>query len=240
MWSRWRVRSEQRCHGGCDWSAAAAVAGSRGEQDCGYRHGESLSGREFPEDGELHVYVSNADGFRGSAVKLYSARSRSAGIFPSASLTSPSGAQASSGPSKVAHGGLNMGKNNCLHFFLAGVALGAVVFVSGCSVNVKKEANGQDKQVDINTFAAGFMSASRRMCRRWVGGVSGLTLEGKGFRWRRQSANVTSRGWLRLKVVALEYESRRCAHQGSVVSTESNWENMGTSSNAIRREGVGT
>jgi len=56
-----------------------------------------------------------------------------------------------------------MGKNKLSTLLLAGVALGAVVFVSGCSVNVKKEANGQDKQVDINTFAGGFMSASRRM-----------------------------------------------------------------------------
>jgi hypothetical protein len=36
------------------------------------------------------------------------------------------------------------------------VAVAAVLaLLTGCSVNVKKEANGQDKQVDINTLLGG-------------------------------------------------------------------------------------
>ena len=40
--------------------------------------------------------------------------------------------------------------------FVIAVAVGlTALLLSGCSVNVKKEANGQDKQVDINTLVGG-------------------------------------------------------------------------------------
>ena len=42
----------------------------------------------------------------------------------------------------------------------AGVGL-----LPACSVNVKKQANGEEKQVDIKTLVATFTSANRRMSR---------------------------------------------------------------------------
>ncbi len=53
-----------------------------------------------------------------------------------------------------------MRKNKFSAFVIAaaGASLAGLFILSACSVNVKKEANGQDKQVDINTFA---------LCRRY-------------------------------------------------------------------------
>ncbi|HUC30478.1 MAG TPA: hypothetical protein VMR80_12860, partial [Candidatus Acidoferrum sp.] len=48
-----------------------------------------------------------------------------------------------------------MAKNKVSTLLFAGVVLGAIALVSGCSVNVKKQDNGQDKQVDINTLVGG-------------------------------------------------------------------------------------
>ncbi len=102
-----------------------------------------------------------------------------------------------------------MGKNKLSTLLLAGVALGAVVFVSGCSVNVKKEANGQDKQVDINTFAGG-IHVSKQADVADVGLVvyPGSRLKEKDSDGGDKSANVNISGFgYGLKVVALEYES---------------------------------
>src|SRR5271154_2044969 len=51
--------------------------------------------------------------------------------------------------------GLKMGKNRFTAFVMAAAGLAALVILPACSVNVKKEANGQDKQVDIDTPMGG-------------------------------------------------------------------------------------
>src|ERR1700726_687552 len=51
--------------------------------------------------------------------------------------------------------GLNMRKNKFSAALTAADGLAALLLLSACSVNVKKEANGQDKQVDINTPMGG-------------------------------------------------------------------------------------
>src|ERR1700730_9614791 len=54
--------------------------------------------------------------------------------------------------------GLNMNKsrnNKFSAFVIAAASLAALLLLPSCSVNVKKEANGQDKQVDVNTLFGG-------------------------------------------------------------------------------------
>ena len=47
-----------------------------------------------------------------------------------------------------------MRRNKC-SAFVAIAGLAALLVLAACSVNVKKEANGQDKQVDIKTLVGG-------------------------------------------------------------------------------------
>lgn len=85
----------------------------------------------------------------------------------------------------------------------------ALLFLSACSVNVKKEANGQDKQVDINTFAGG-IHVSKQADVEDVGlpVYPGARLKEKDSDGSDKSANVNISGFgYGLKVVALEYES---------------------------------
>jgi hypothetical protein len=79
----------------------------------------------------------------------------------------------------------------------------------GCSVNVKKEANGQDKQVDINTFAGGIhVSKQADVSDTGLNVYPGARLKEKGSDGSDKSANVNISGFgFGLKVVALEYES---------------------------------
>lgn len=92
---------------------------------------------------------------------------------------------------------------------LAYVAIAALLLLPGCSVNVKKGENGQDKNVDIHT-PVGDIKVDKDADAR----DTGLPIY-PGARIRRddddkdnRSANVNlSFGEYGLKVVALEYES---------------------------------
>lgn len=93
---------------------------------------------------------------------------------------------------------------------IAGTTGLAVLFVlPACSVNVKKEPNGQDKQVDIHTLFGG-VHVSNQVD---VGDVGlpvypGARLKEKDSDGDDKSANVNVSGFgFGIKVVALEYES---------------------------------
>jgi hypothetical protein len=87
-------------------------------------------------------------------------------------------------------------------------ALGGVLLLPACSVNVKKKENGQDKQVDISTPVGGI-----HVSKGADPGEVGLPVY-PGARLKQEdsgddkSANVNISGFgFGLKVVALEYES---------------------------------
>jgi hypothetical protein len=85
----------------------------------------------------------------------------------------------------------------------------AILLVSACSINVKKEKNGDDKQVDINTPMGG-IHVSKEVNPEDVGIAvyPGATLKEKG-NGEDKSANVNLSSFgFGLKVVALEYESK--------------------------------
>jgi hypothetical protein len=91
-------------------------------------------------------------------------------------------------------------------------AAGAVILIAllpGCSVNVKKEPNGQDKQVDIKTFGGGIhVSNDAEATDTGLAVYPGARLKPKSSSGDNKSANVNLSGFgYSLKVVALEYES---------------------------------
>lgn len=91
---------------------------------------------------------------------------------------------------------------------LATVAV-AILLLSACSINVKKEKNGEDKQVDINTPMGG-IHVSKEVNPEDVGIAvyPGATLKEKG-NGEDKSANVDLSSFgFGLKVVALQYESK--------------------------------
>jgi len=85
----------------------------------------------------------------------------------------------------------------------------ALLLLSACSVNVKKEANGEDKQVDIKTFAGGIhVSNDADVADTGLVVYPGARLKPKESSGDNKSANVNLSGFgYSLKVVALEYES---------------------------------
>lgn len=90
---------------------------------------------------------------------------------------------------------------------IAAVALLAIV--AACSVNVKKEKNGQDKQVDVRT-PMGDIHVSKDADPNDVGipVYPGAHLTQRDDNGDDKSANVNISGFgYSLKVVALEYES---------------------------------
>jgi hypothetical protein len=94
-------------------------------------------------------------------------------------------------------------------FFVAAASLAAVLLLPACSVNVKKEANGEDKQVDINTPVGG-VHVSKQADISDVGLTvyPGARVKEKDSDGSDTSANVNISGFgYGLKVVALEYES---------------------------------
>ena len=101
-----------------------------------------------------------------------------------------------------------MPRNKRPAFLLCG-ALTAAVLLSACSVNVKKESNGQDKQVDIKTFAGGIhVSKQADVSDVGLAVYPGSRLKEKDSDGSGKSANVNISGFgFGLKVVALEYES---------------------------------
>lgn len=88
-------------------------------------------------------------------------------------------------------------------------AIAAAILLSACSVNVRKDQNGQDKQVDIRSPLGG-IHVSKGVNPEDVGIAvyPGATLKEKG-NGDDKSANVNLSGFgYGLKVVALEYESK--------------------------------
>ena len=91
----------------------------------------------------------------------------------------------------------------------ARASLAVLPLLVACSVNVKKEADGQDKQVDIKTLLGG-VHVSKQADVSDVGLTvyPGARLKEKDSDGSDKSANVNISGFgYGLKVVALEYES---------------------------------
>ena len=91
----------------------------------------------------------------------------------------------------------------------AGASVAAFLFLPACTVNVKKEANGKDKQVDINTLLGG-VHVSKQADVSDVGLTvyPGARMKEKQSDGSDKSANVNISGFgFGIKVVALEYES---------------------------------
>ncbi len=86
---------------------------------------------------------------------------------------------------------------------------GIVVVLGGCSINVKKEPNGAEKQVDINTLAGGIhLSNQAEASDVGIAVYPGARLKDKDSDGSSKSANVNLSGFgFGLKVVALEYSS---------------------------------
>jgi hypothetical protein len=107
--------------------------------------------------------------------------------------------------------GLNMRKNKLSGFAVLG-SIAAIVTIftsSACSVNVQKEANGQDKQVDIKTLLGG-VHVSKQADAADIGLpiYPGAHLKESDSNGEDKSANVNISGFgYRLKVVAMEYET---------------------------------
>jgi hypothetical protein len=90
-----------------------------------------------------------------------------------------------------------------------GCAILAALLLPACSVNVKKEQNGEDKQVDINTPVGGIhVSKGANVVDVGLAVYPGAHLKQKDSDGEDKSANVNISGFgYGLKVVALEYES---------------------------------
>ena len=84
-----------------------------------------------------------------------------------------------------------------------------VALLSACSVNVKKEQNGQDKQVDIKTPLGGIhVSKEANAADLGLAVYPGAHVKVKSDNEDDKSANVNISGFgFGLKVVAIEYQS---------------------------------
>lgn len=93
--------------------------------------------------------------------------------------------------------------------YTLGVAMLAILLLPACSVNVKKEKNGDDKQVDISTPIGGIhVSKDANVADTGLAVYPGARLKQKEPGGDDKSANVNISGFgFGLKVVALEYES---------------------------------
>jgi hypothetical protein len=104
---------------------------------------------------------------------------------------------------------MSTNKFSTLVIAIAGAGLAALLVLPACSVNVKKEADGQDKQVDIHTLLGGVhVSNQADVADVGLPVYPGATLEDKDSDGSNKSANVNVSGFgYGLKVVALEYKS---------------------------------
>jgi hypothetical protein len=102
-----------------------------------------------------------------------------------------------------------MRKNKFSVLFIGAASLAALLLLPGCSVNVQKEANGQDKQVDIKTLVGGVhVSKQADVADVGLAVYPGARPKEKDSNGSDKSANVNISGFgYGLKVVALEYES---------------------------------
>ena len=93
--------------------------------------------------------------------------------------------------------------------FALGFAILAALLLPACSINVKKEQNGEDKQVDINTPVGGIhVSKGANVADVGLAVYPGARLKQEDSNGSDKSANlnISSFGF-GLKVVALEYQS---------------------------------
>lgn len=102
-----------------------------------------------------------------------------------------------------------MRKNKFSAFLITAASLAALLLLPACSVNVKKEANGQDKQVDITTPMGGVhVSKQADVSDIGLAVYPGARMKEKDYNGSDKSANVNISGFgYGIKVVALEYES---------------------------------
>lgn len=104
-----------------------------------------------------------------------------------------------------------MHRNRFSIFVIAatGAGLAAFLLLPACSVNVQKEGNGQDKQVDIRTPVGGVhVSKQADVSEIGLAVYPGARLKEKDSDGDDKSANVNISGFgYGIKVVALEYES---------------------------------
>jgi hypothetical protein len=93
--------------------------------------------------------------------------------------------------------------------FALGLAAFVALLLPACSVNVKKEQDGQDKQVDINTPLGGIhVSKGANVADVGLAVYPGARLKQKDSNGGDKSANVDISSFgFGLKVVALQYES---------------------------------
>jgi len=89
------------------------------------------------------------------------------------------------------------------------LAILATLLLSACSVNVKKENDGEDKQVDINTPVGGIhVSKNADVTEIGLAVYPGARQKEKDSSGDNKSANVNISGFgYGLKVIAVEYES---------------------------------
>jgi hypothetical protein len=102
-----------------------------------------------------------------------------------------------------------MRRNKLAAFVIAGAGFAALLLLAGCSVNVEKEANGQDKQVDVKSLL-GDVHVSKQADVADVGLAvyPGARLKEEDSERSDKSANVNISGFgFGIKVIALEYES---------------------------------
>jgi len=101
-----------------------------------------------------------------------------------------------------------MGRNN-FRVVVMPALCAAMMLLSSCSVNVKKEPTGEDKQVDINTLVGGVhVSKQPDVSDIGLAIYPGARLKEKDSDGGDKNANVNISGFgFGLKVVAMEYES---------------------------------
>jgi hypothetical protein len=100
-------------------------------------------------------------------------------------------------------------KSKIVSTFALGLAAVTALLLPACSVNVKKEQNGDDKQVDIDTPVGGIhVSKGANVADVGLAVYPGARLKQKESGGEDKSANVNISGFgFGVKVVALEYES---------------------------------
>jgi hypothetical protein len=98
-------------------------------------------------------------------------------------------------------------RKNKLSALIAATTLAALL--PACSINVKKDANGQDKQVDIKTLLGGVhVSGQADVADIGLPVYPGARPKEKDSEGSDKSANINISGFgYGMKVVALEYES---------------------------------
>jgi len=102
-----------------------------------------------------------------------------------------------------------MRRNKLASGMIVASSFAALLILPACSVNVQKEANGRDKQVDIKTLLGGVhVSQQADVSDIGLALYPGAHLKEKDINGGDKSANVNISGFgYGIKVVALEYES---------------------------------